>query len=275
MGKGDLGMPYIEVEKDVNLYYEEAGNGQTIIFIHGVWMSSRFFQQQLNFFKKDFHTILLDLRGHGESSKPAHGNTINGYAKDLHNFMTKKDLKDVVLVGWSMGAFVVWEYLKEFGEENIKGTVIVDEMASDFKWEDYPQGAFDMNALIDIMRAMQTDRVGFLKGFLPLMFKEEMKEETLTWMLEETTKMSESIAGAVLFDQTVVDYRSFFSSIKTPTLLCFGKEEKLIPVAAGEEIHREITNSRLEIFEDSCHCPFFEETDRFNEVVSTFVKELL
>jgi non-heme chloroperoxidase len=182
-------MPYLEVEKDVNLYYEEAGNGQTIIFIHGVWMSSRFFQQQLNYFEKDFHTILLDLRGHGESSKPAHGHTINGYAKDLQEFITKKELKDVILVGWSMGAFVVWEYLKEFGEQNIKGTIIVDEMASDFKWHDYLQGAFDMNALIDIMRAMQTDRVEFLKGFLPLMFKEEMKEETLSWMLEETTKM--------------------------------------------------------------------------------------
>ncbi|WP_163103482.1 alpha/beta fold hydrolase [Peribacillus alkalitolerans] len=267
-------MAYIEVDQGIELYYEEEGTGTPVIFLHGVWMSSRFFQEQLPYFSQKYQTILLDFRGHGKSTKSSSGHTIHQYAKDLYTFIEKKNLHDVVLVGWSMGAFVIWEYLKEFGEVNVKGTVIVDEMASDFKWPDFPLGAFDMATLTHFMRGIQTDRVELLKGFLPLMFKEEVDEETMDWMLEETTEMSESIASAILFDQSIVDYRNDFQNFLTKTLLCFGREEKLIPVAAGEQIRNALPFATLEVFEHSCHCPFLEEVEEFNTKVDGFIRSL-
>ncbi|WP_221567896.1 alpha/beta fold hydrolase [Alkalihalobacillus sp. TS-13] len=267
-------MPYFEVEDQVELYYEDVGEGVPVIFIHGVWMSSRFFKKQTEHFRKDHRVILLDLRGHGQSVKVHHGHTVANYARDLHTFIEKMELKDVVLVGWSMGAFVVWDYLQQFGEDNVKGTVIVDELASDFKWDDFPSGAFDFQTLIHLMREVQNNRVGFLTEFIPLMFKEELPQKEFDWMLEETTKLPESVSSAILFDQTVVDYRNQFESIKVPTLLCFGRAEKLIPVEAGEYLNKHIVNSQLIVFEDSCHCPFLEEPENFNEVVTEFVQSL-
>jgi non-heme chloroperoxidase len=267
-------VPFLKIEDGVNLYYEDKGNGTPVLFIHGVWMSNKFFQKQIPYFSKEYRAISLDLRGHGRSSHIQRGHTISNYAKDVKIFMEKLELKDAVLVGWSMGAFVVWEYLKQFGTEGIKGTVIVDEMASDFNWPDFPIGAFDFQALTSIMRQVQEDRTGFLSGFIPLMFKDDLNKESLDWMLEETTRLPESIASAILFDQSVVDYRDFFPNIASPTLLCFGRAEKLIPVAAGEHLQQNIKNSKLVIFEHSCHCPFWEEPDLFNETVDRFIKSL-
>ncbi|MFD0771905.1 alpha/beta fold hydrolase [Bacillus sp. CGMCC 1.60114] len=267
-------MPYIKLDHDVNIYYEDQGQGTPIIFVHGVWMSSRFFHKQLPYFSENYRAISLDLRSHGRSSHAQSGHTIANYARDLHAVIEKLCLENVVLVGWSMGAFVVWEYLKQFGESNVKASVIVDELASDFKWPDFSIGAFDFSDLIHIMREIQMDRVGFLKGFIPLMFKNPLSEEDFEWMLKEVTTIPESIASAVLFDQSVVDYRDYLGQITTPTLLCFGREEKLIPVAAGEHLHKHIKNSQLIVFEESCHCPFLEETDHFNKVVETFVQSL-
>jgi pimeloyl-ACP methyl ester carboxylesterase len=216
----------------------------------------------------------LDLRGHGNSSHTPYGHTISTYARDVHEFINNNRLKDVILVGWSMGAFVVWEYLKQFGEENVKGNIIVDEMASDFKWSDFPIGAFDLPALISLMQGIQLDRTSTLESFIPLMFKDELTEKDKHWIMKEVTKMPESIASAILFDQSIVDYREFLPFITIPTLLCFGKEEKLIPVAAGRHIQKLVSGSVLEVFENSCHCPFLEESDRFNKVVSDFIERI-
>ncbi|WP_141430756.1 alpha/beta fold hydrolase [Bacillus sp. 03113] len=265
-------MPTYTLKDQTQLYFEEKGQGMPIIFIHGVWMSSRFFHNQLPYFSENYRVFLLDLRGHGKSDQVPFGHTIETYARDLEEFITGLGLKDVVLVGWSMGAFVVWEYLQQFGEENVKANVIVDEMASDFKWPDFPIGAFDFPTLIHFMRGIQNDRRATLKGFVPLMFKEELPEKEMEWIMEEVTKMPESIASAILFDQSVVDYREFLPKITIPSLLCFGREEKLIPVAAGEHLRDNIPNSKLEIFENSCHCPFLEESERFNLAVHQFIQ---
>ncbi|ENQ3106880.1 alpha/beta hydrolase [Bacillus cereus] len=265
-------MSYIKLDNDVNIYYE--GQGTPIIFVHGVWMSSRFFHKQLPYFSENYRAISLDLRGHGRSSHVQSGHTIANYARDLHAFIEKLSLEKVVLVGWSMGAFVVWEYLKQFGESNVKASVIVDELASDFKWVDFPIGAFDFPALIHIMREIQMNRVDFLKEFISLMFKNPLSEDDFEWILKEVTTIPESIASAILFDQSVVDYRDYLDQIIIPTLLCFGREEKLIPVAAGEHLHKHLQDSQLITFEDSCHCPFLEEADRFNKIVDTFIQSI-
>jgi non-heme chloroperoxidase len=267
-------MPYFKVEENVNLYYEECGSGTPVIFLHGVWMSSRFFQEQPRYFCKNHRAITLDFRSHGDSTKVEFGHTISQYARDLHAFIEGLGLREVVLVGWSMGAFVAWEYLSQFGENNVRGTVIVDELASDFKWADFPMGAFDFPALTGIMREIQENRVGFLQGFLPLMFKADVPKGQMNWMMDEVTKLPESVASAILFDQSVVDYRDHLRKFNVPTLLCFGREEKLIPLAAGEYLKENLKNSELVIFENSCHCPFLEESDKFNKVVVEFISSL-
>ena len=263
-------MAYFNLDDNVQLYYEEQGQGQPLIFIHGVWMSSRFFYKQLPYFGQRYHAIALDLRGHGRSSHVHSGHTMGTYAQDVRAFIQGKGLKDVIL-----GCFVIWDYFKQFGAENIKATVLIDEGASDFKWPDWEYGLFDLPTLAHLMMAVQTDRAALLKDFIPTMFKEPPPASEAKWMVEENQRLPESIASAILFDQTVQDYRPELAKVTVPSLICFGGDEnKLVPIAAGEHLQENIPNARLVIFENSSHCPFLEEADRFNQEVDQFIQSL-
>ncbi len=266
-------MPYLSLN-GTQLYYEEKGHGQPILFIHGVWMSSRFFHKQLNYFGQRYRAITVDLRAHGRSAQVHSGHTMANYARDIRELIKGLKLTDVVMVGWSMGAFIVWDYFKQFGAKNIKAAVIVDESASDFKTSDWPLGLFDFQSLRHLMDAVQTDRETVAREFIPHMFKKAPAEEDARWMFDEITRLPESIASAIIFDQTVQDYRPMLSSFTLPTLLCFGSDEKLISVAGGEHLRQNLPDAKLVVFENSGHCPFLEEPERFNREVDHFIQSL-
>ncbi len=267
-------MAYFDLGDQIQLYYEDQGQGLPLLFIHGVWMSSRFFHKQIPYFSQRYRVIALDLRGHGRSTQVHYGHTVAQYARDVRALMRGLGLESAVLIGWSMGAFVIWDYFKQFGAENVKATVVIDESASDYKWPDWPIGFADFATLCHIMSGIQTDRAATVRDFIPLMFKEPPAENDVQWMFEEITRLPESIASAILFDQTVQDYRPVLPQIQVPTLLCFGADEKLVPVAAGEHLQQTLPNARLVVFENSSHCPFLEEPDRFNEEVDRFIQSL-
>jgi pimeloyl-ACP methyl ester carboxylesterase len=83
-------------------------------------------------------------------------------------------------------------------------------------------------------------------------------------------KVPPAVASAVLLDQTLVDHRESLSELKVDTLVCFGRDAKLLSVAAGEDVAARIPGARLQVFEDSSHCPFLEEPAAFNAAVSAF-----
>ncbi|MBT4427638.1 MAG: alpha/beta hydrolase [Rhodospirillaceae bacterium] len=270
-------MAKICINEDLEMAYEEsgAGNGRPIIFIHGVWMSARFFHKQLPDLGTTNHTIALDLRGHGASSHVSEGHTMPTYAADVRAFIKAKGLKDVVLVGWSMGCMVIWDYFKQFGDENIAGTILVEQTPADFKWPDWDQGLFDLPALIHMMSEVQTGREAIFRGFVPMMFKTPPPQDEIDWMVAENMRIPPTIASAVLFDQTVQDYRADLAKVTAPTLvICGNAENKLLPTPAVKFVHEHIPGSSFSLYEDSSHCPFLEETERFNREVEAFVRAL-
>lgn len=267
-------MAYCELDDSVRLYYEDQGQGRPVLFLHSVWSSSRFFRKQLPYFAERHRAMAVDFRGHGQSSVVHHGHTTDGYARDVRAFLRKLDLTGVVLVGWSMGAFVIWDYLRQFGPADVKATVIVDQPASDFKWPDWPFGAWDFKQLCEMMHGVQTNRTEIVRQFISQMFKVTPPPEEMEWMLAEYLRMPASIAGSILFDQTVTDYRPHLAGFTVPTLLCFGRDAKLVPIAAGEHLERSLPCARLVPFEYSGHSPFLEEPERFNHVVDEFVRSL-
>ena len=74
------------------------------------------------------HTVIVpDLRGHGASAKALNGHTVPQYAADLHAILAALSVEQPVLVGWSMGAMVGYEYLRAYGPDSVAGLVIVDQ----------------------------------------------------------------------------------------------------------------------------------------------------
>ena len=273
--KEGLEMPYLNVDATTRLYYEDQGSGQPIVFVPGLWGSSRNYRNQLSHFgDRGYRAIALDPRGAGRSSHIHSGHTVAQYARDLRALMQSLELVDTVLAGWSMGALIIWDYFKQFGTENIKANVVIDQMASDFKWGDWSFGIFDFSTLCQLMASVQTDQLATVESMFPsLVFKNPPGEDDLKALVEDATGIPETIASAILFDQSVQDYRQLLSSVTVPTLLCFGVTG-LGGAEGGEYMRQNLPNARLVMFENSGHMIPLEEPTRFNIEVEQFISSL-
>jgi pimeloyl-ACP methyl ester carboxylesterase len=266
----------ITLDTGITLAYDDAGGGEDrpLVLIHGVSMSRRYFHRQLEPLAERNRVIAVDLRAHGGSEKVESGHTIPQYARDLDGFIRALELSAPVLLGWSMGAFVAFEYIKQFATEALRGLVIVDESSTDFKWDGFPHGFVDLPTLHSFMAAIQADRMAFLGHLVDAMFHHPPAAADREWMVAECARLPIGSLSAILFDQSVQDYRDVVATIGVPTLICWGRHDALLPVSGADNLRESIGGAQLELFEDSGHCPFLEEADRFNEVVTAFLATL-
>ncbi len=258
-----------------------------IVFIHGVWTSKTFFQNQIIPCSELHRVITFDLRGHGNSEKTTSGIDVATFAQDLQALLQKLSVNRPVLVGWSMGAMVIWEYLKQWTNDpdvmaqNVAGAVFVDQAPSDFKWPGYDYGVFTGADLSGAVMATLTDQAGIASFLVAEMLEladpndpSSYNQATFDWMLEEVLKVPKNIAATILVDQTLRDYRDFLPNIVIPTSLIFADDQKLTDPDAGPYMEGLIPGSVLNTFQDSAHAFFYEQASKFNQALLSFVEGL-
>src|SRR5216684_4533125 len=123
-------MPYIKVGQEnsspIDLYYEDYGSGWPVVFIHGYPLSGRAWDKQVPVLLEAGHRVITyDRRGFGKSSQAACGYDYDTFANDLHTLLETLDLRDVTLVGHSMGTGEVTRYLGRYGSGRIARGVLV------------------------------------------------------------------------------------------------------------------------------------------------------
>ncbi len=252
------------------LYYEEYGDGQTIIFLHGAWAGLRYFEPQLTALSNQYRTVALDFRGHGRSEKTEQGHTVRQYARDVHEFLDRCHFDNVVLVGWSMGAAVTWEYVDQFGTEQIRGLVNIDAEPSPLQQQDDKFGRMNLEELSTVFVDIQTDHLNLIERENQLLVKDSPSRDLETMMFDEASRTPPPIKSAIFAD--VLRKPPYnLSDIDVPTLVCAGADEKWRSVASVEHVANLIPDSRFELFEESGHCITVEEPKRFNRVLSDFV----
>ncbi len=257
----------------VELYYEECGTGRPLVLVHGLWGSGRFFRHQLQGLSSRYRVIAVDLRGHGRSSMTLDEQTVPSYARDLRAFLRGLRLTSVVGVGWSMGAFVWWDYYQQFGADGIEGLVVIDQPPTDLRSADFPNGLIAIDVLRDWHYAVHTRRDAFMREVLPMMFGTPPAPADAQWMWEEMVRSPAAVAGAVLVDQSLRDYREVIKRCPIPMLVCSGRLSAQ-PPEGTKLIVETAPSARLVIFERSGHSLFFEEPERFNAVCGEFVESL-
>ena len=257
----------------VELSVEAAGVGPPIVFVHGWSMSGRFFERQLRGLPAGHRVVVPDLRGHGRSEKALHGHTVPSYARDLQALLVQLGVQRPVLVGWSMGAMVAYEFIRLFGPGSVAGLVVVDQPPSDFAWDGYEFGVFTLDALRELNEQVQTDQRAAVGEFVQLMLHKP-DNDTIAWMTAEILQVPPVIASTILTDQTLRDYRELLPQLAVPALVAFGEDDKLTSPRAGEYIAQLIPGARLVTFAESSHCPFWEESEAFNRVLEEFAGRL-
>jgi non-heme chloroperoxidase len=265
----------LELPTGASLACTDTGQGSPILLLHGVCMSRKFFERNIEPLAESHRVIAVDFRGHGDSPAIEGGHTIAQYARDVRAVIEMLDLRDSVVVGWSMGSLVAWEYLTQYASDpRLAGVAIVSQGPSDLTQAGWPHGIADLAELHTYLEMVQDDFDGFLAGFLPMMFKDQLTEAERAAFSRAISAIGANAGATILVDQTLRDYREQISRFTVPHLLVWGRDEKVGKLAAADWLNRELPRSELHVFDDSGHCPMWEEPEKFNALLSQWAARL-
>ena len=173
-----------------------------------------------------------------------------------------------------MGSMVVWDLIRQFGVDRLAGHVCISQGPSDLCRPDWQLGGFaGLDDLFELLAAAQTDYRATMEEFVPAMLMDEPSASELQTLVDETQTVGANAGTCILLDQSLQDYRDVVGTHSLPTLLVWGRDEKLASVACGTWL-AEHNPAELLMFEHSGHCPMWEEPDRFNQVVGDWVATL-
>ncbi len=119
-------MSCLAMKDGTKIYYEDSGKGEPILFSHGLNSSHLAIKEFINEFKGEYRTICYDQRGHASSDKSTIHMNIKTLGQDMNEIIEFFDLKDITIIGHSMGGASVFSYINQFGCDRLKRIVIAD-----------------------------------------------------------------------------------------------------------------------------------------------------
>lgn len=266
-------MGYITAHDGTNLYVEDVGSGEPVIFLHGWPANNNMFEYQKNaLIEAGYRYIGIDFRGYGKSDAPATGYDYETMASDVHMVVYGLGLKDFTLVGFSMGGAIAVRYAADYKEDGLKKLILAGAAAPIFtQREDYPYGMTkqEVDALIqDTMK----DRPKMLEGFGEIFFAKDHSKLLRNWFYQLT--LAASSHGTIASTKALrdEDLREDLQKIEVETLIIHGVHDKICPIEFAEEMEKGIPNARIERFEESGHGTVLDEMDKFNQTMLQFIR---
>lgn len=264
------------------LSFIREGTGPALVMLPGWSQSAEEWRHQIDEFASDHTVYALDLRGHGESSNAGGGYRITRLAADLQEFMDSLDLRDVTLMGHSMGCSVIWAYLDLYGTSRIARLILVDQapmVTAKPGWSDEDKTTYgclfpDTAALEGfVAAAAASDTVDGHKELIRGMFTGAISDEELSWVAEQNLQMPRQAAADLLWDHCLLDWRDVITEIELPALVV-GSEASIFSADSQRWIAEQNPNADVVIFEaddGGSHFMFYENPERFNRHVREFL----
>jgi non-heme chloroperoxidase len=249
----------------VTLHYLVGGAGQIVVFIPGWTMPAEIWQPQLEYFSRDYCVVALDPRSQGSSGKPEEGNYPARRAQDYKELIDHLGKSPVVMVAWSIAVYEALTYVELFGTYKWRGLVLVDVVLYN------PSIPEERARRYDMLHNLQADRKQFAAAFVRGMYRRPQPEQYLESITAATLRTPTNSAVALLAELAVKnDIRPTLPKIKIPVLAVMTPRNRL----GAELVTAMVPGSQGEIFEDSGHCLFVDEPDRFNILLEAFLGKL-
>lgn len=275
-------MAYLTVGKEnsgtIDLYYEDHGTGTPIVLIHGWPLSSASWEKQVPvLLDAGYRVIMYDRRGFGESSKPVFGYDYDTLAGDLHQLITKLDLRDAGLVGFSMGGGEVARYLGVHGSGRVSRAVFMSAVTPFLlKTPDNPEGV-DNSVFAGIKHAIAADRPAFLSRFLSDFYNIDIPlSRTVS---DEIVRLGWNIAAGASPQGTLdcvsawlTDFRNDLKGINIPTLVIHGDADRIVPFpSSGKRMPEFLERSSMVVVEGGPHGVNWTHAEEINRELLEFL----
>jgi non-heme chloroperoxidase len=250
----------IENQSSVELHYEDVGAGKPVVLIHGWPLSGRSWENQVPaLVDAGFRVITYDRRGFGASSQPWNGYDYDTFAADLDALLRYKDLRDVTLVGFSMGGGEVARYISRYGTERIAKAVFTSAVPPFLlKTSDNPEGGLDETAIAGFRSGVTGDRVAFLdqfsKGFFSAGGELRVSEAQRRYALDIAAFASPKGTLDCISAFARTDFRADLKKITVPTLVIHGDQDAIVPFeVSGKRTAASIPGAKLAVIKGGPH----------------------
>ncbi|MGA5604514.1 alpha/beta fold hydrolase [Streptomyces griseoincarnatus] len=275
-------MPFITVGQensaDIELYYEDHGSGQPVVLIHGYPLDGHSWEKQTAaLLAAGYRVITYDRRGFGQSSQPTTGYDYDTFAADLNTVMETLDLRDAVLVGFSMGTGEVGRYLGTYGSERVaKAAFLASLEPYLLKTDDNPTGV-DGSVFEGIEKAVTADRYAYFTGFYQDFYNLDenlgtrISEEALrnSWNVAAGSSAYASIAAVATW---TTDFRADLAKIDVPALILHGTADRILPIeATGEPFHRALPQAEYVVIEGAPHGLLWTHAQEVTDALLAFL----
>jgi non-heme chloroperoxidase len=256
---------YVSVESGVKLYVEDINSegSKTIVFLHGWPLSHKQFEYQFDVLPfMGYRCIGIDWRGFGKSDKPISGYSFDRLADDIRTVVDVLKLNHFTLVGHSTGGAIAIRYMSRHNGYGVSNLVLIDAAA--------PIGFTTETATRFLTQALN-DRPKMMREVTDNFFFQYITSSFSDWFFQLGLQAAGWSTAAIIV--TLRDEKLYgdVQNIHVPTLIVHGVHDKVIPFAQAHELNQTIKNSQLVPFHYSGHGPFWEERDKFNQLLMQFI----
>jgi pimeloyl-ACP methyl ester carboxylesterase len=262
--------------------YAEAGSGELLVLIHGMAGTAEVWSPVIEPLGLRHHVIAPDFPGHGLSAPGGGDYSLGSLASGLRDLLLTLGQERATLVGHSLGGGVAMQFTYQF-PEMVERLVLVSsgglgpDVSPVLRAAALPGADLFISATAGIgQRVGSTMGRGLgLLGMRPSADVAEVARGYASLSDPERRKAFLATLRAVVGTegQRVAALDRLYLAEALPLLILWGERDPIIPVSHAEEAHRELPNSRLEIFEDTGHMPQCEQSGRFIAAIERFLAE--
>jgi 3-oxoadipate enol-lactonase len=262
-----------------SIYTISRGEGPTVLFSHGVTLDVRLWFKQFDELPaRGLRVVAYDQRGHGQSETGSSGHSIENLAEDLKTVIRELDLRDVVVVGHSMGGIAAQAFANnhaKFAQRRVRGLVLMSTLAKTHisgsqRLRDLvgrlSEGRLNLPALIGQPNfGFLLTRLGY--GRDPQPSHVELNRQMIADCQRDS--ITPTVRALLAFDLT-----ADLPHIDLPTLVLSGTADLLAPPAESRRIAELIPGARLEVFKSAGHMLMFERSEEVDDLIEDFVRDL-
>jgi len=272
-------MSTFKTQDGTEIYYKDWGSGKPVLFSHGWPLDADMWEYQMEYLSsRGYRTIAFDRRGFGRSSQPWTGYDYDTFADDIAQLIEHLDLKDVTLVGFSMGGGDVSRYIGKHGSARVAKLVLLGAVTPIFgKTADFPQGV-EKSVFDGIKGGLLKDRAQFISDFATPFYGINQGQVVSDGVLTQTLNIAllASLKGTVdcvtAFADT--DFRPDMAKIDVPTLVIHGDGDQIVPFeTTGKLAAQLIKGAQLKVYKGAPHGFAVTHAQQLNEDLLGFIAQ--
>ena len=264
----------------VPLSVVQTGNktGPDVLFIHGFSQSYLSWQVQLESdLAQDFRLTAYDLRGHGASGKPSDPESYRSsqlWADDLAAVIAQQELGNPILVGWSWAGFIIMNYVRHYGIEEIAALNLVGANTS-LQGPVPPPPPKPGQSMAWLGQMSSPDIAKNLAGvttFIDLVTVEPLPPEVRHTNIVLNMMTPHYVRNAML--GYPANNGDLANKLTLPVLVTHGTEDLIVSYDGAAAILQVLPKGALSTYENIGHAPFLEDSARFNRELADFVRSV-